>query len=131
MPPEVPGVRFRAGELGAIHPRLLTGADADHLAVQGIADGVRLRVLHGDETEQQVASCVLGERAAHHAAEVLRRHGATVARLRQRDPENFPRLFGRRAVSRIGFDHDETAALLSAECLERPRFIARRDHAVG
>ena len=74
---QVPEVGLRPGELGAVDARLLAGADADHLAAEGVADRVRLGVLERDEAEQQVAARLGGELAADDLGEVAlgRRRG--------------------------------------------------------
>mmetsp|Transcript_17219 Transcript_17219/g.48961 ORF Transcript_17219/g.48961 Transcript_17219/m.48961 type:complete len:217 (-) Transcript_17219:1037-1687(-) len=57
---EPPRRNLPARELDAVDAALLPGAHADHHAVLGVADGVRLRVLDGDHARDHVELRLLG-----------------------------------------------------------------------
>ena len=52
---EPPVVGFVGGESGAVNPGLLSGADADHLAVLRQADRVALSVFQRDQRHENVS----------------------------------------------------------------------------
>lgn len=80
MEAEPPGVGFVASEAGAVDAGLLAGAEADYwggwleisysgiegfgdtLAVQGVADGVGLRIFESDSCDCEVPQSGVGER---------------------------------------------------------------------
>ena len=112
---QVPDIRLGPGELGAVDPRLLAGPDTDHLAVQGIADRVRLGVFQGYQGEQQIPFRGCVEFAADDVVEIPGFKPAVVSLLRQGGAEHLPRFDRRRAVVRIGLDDHEGTALLGGQ----------------
>ena len=58
---QIPVVRFAAGKSRAVHAGLLSCPDADGLSVRDVAYGIGLGVLQGDEGDQQILLCVLGD----------------------------------------------------------------------
>ena len=59
---EPPIVSFVGRESSAVNPRLLSGADADHLAVLGQADRVALSVFQRDQRHEDVSLHLGGQR---------------------------------------------------------------------
>mmetsp|Transcript_12883 Transcript_12883/g.40882 ORF Transcript_12883/g.40882 Transcript_12883/m.40882 type:complete len:313 (+) Transcript_12883:267-1205(+) len=130
---EPPGLELAGGELDAVEARLLAGADADELAVEGEGDRVGLGVLAGDGGEEEVAP-FLGRDVGggDDAVEVGGDEGAVVAALDEADAEDLPVLERCRArlVVRRDPDADELARLFRGEHPERVLVEARRDDAV-
>ena len=58
---EKPGIGFAARQPGTVYARLLPSANAYHLAVIGVADGIGLRVFEGDEGDDHVAASSAGK----------------------------------------------------------------------
>merc|ERR1712039_730898 len=58
---KVPSRDLPAGELDAIHPALLPGADTNHHAILGVAHRVGLRVLDRDHAQDHVQLGLLGQ----------------------------------------------------------------------
>ena len=128
---QVPGVGLAARELGAVDARLLSGADADHLAADGVADRVRLRVLERDQPEQEVA---LGSRRrARRPATFSRSLAVTRCALRS-CVRRMPKIS---RDSRSGGSNAASACstmkpplFLALQDLQRGGLVARRDDAV-
>ena len=113
--------------------RLLPGTDADRLTVFGIADGIGLGVLQGDEGEQEVTPGTCGKFLVlrDDILEAVLRDGDVVALLLEGHAEDGLRFLFSRAVSRIHLDDEIAALALRLEDFERRFGIGGRDDAVG
>ena len=128
-----PAVRLVAREARAVDAALLAGADADGLAVVGVADGVALRVLERDGRDEEVA--LRGFRQVmvlrHDVVENVFVNLDIVAALLEHHAEDLFRLDGSGLVGGIHLEDDVVALFLRLEDLERLRLVARRDDAVA
>ncbi|TLD22845.1 hypothetical protein PspLS_07561 [Pyricularia sp. CBS 133598] len=123
-----PVVGLVAGEAGAVDAGLLAGAEADDLAVGGVADRVALGVLERDGGDGQVAQGRLGQgRAVLGHDDGAKRRGRdldVVAMLGQRHAVDGAHLLRARDVVGVHLQHQVAAALLLLEDLERRGVVA-------
>lgn len=123
--PPVVGLVTR--KTGAVNARLLAGAEADDLAVDGVADRVALRVLEGDGGDAEVAGGALGQGAVlggDYCSERLGRDFDIVAVLLQVDAVDGTGLGWAGVVFGVNLKDEVLAALLLAEDLESGVLVA-------
>ena len=128
-----PGVRLGAGQTGAVDAGLLARAHADGLPVVGIADGVGLGVLEGDQRDDQVDLRLLRQLLVFRD-DVLKQRLVdleVVTALLEGDAEDLLGLLHGRDVALVDGDDVVGALALLLEDLQRLRLIARGDHAVA
>ena len=133
MMPQLPEVGLVAGQTGAVYARLLPRAHADGLPAHHVADGVGLRVLEGDEGDEQVAlrlrgqGFVFGDDVFKQTLVQLQR----VAPLLEGNAKAHLALQRRRHVIFVDLDDVVIALALAAKDLQRFRLVAGGDDAVG
>ena len=128
-----PVVRFLAGQSGAMNSGLLACAHTDHLAISGIANRVRLRVLERYRRNQQISQRILAEHLVlgYHVRKRARIDFHIVSTLLQSKAEYCPRLDCVRLVFvHVESQHTVVAALFLAQNVQSFRLVARRDNAV-
>lgn len=117
-----PVVGLVACKTSTVDTGLLTGAETNNLAVDGVTDRVALGVLEGDGGDGKVASSLSGEGAGvlggDDGAEVLGRDLDIVAGLLEVDAVYAAGLDGIGVVIGINLEHQITAALLLLEDLK-------------
>mmetsp|Transcript_96182 Transcript_96182/g.248706 ORF Transcript_96182/g.248706 Transcript_96182/m.248706 type:complete len:588 (-) Transcript_96182:9-1772(-) len=130
---QAPSRHLAAGELHAVHAALLPGADADHHALSGVADGVRLRVLDGDRRNDQVELRGLRQvlLVRHDLLQVCLGEDRVVALLHEAETAGDAVLHDRRLEVLVGLEDDELAALLGLQDLQRLGRVAGGDDAVA
>ena len=128
-----PVVGLAARQPRAVDAALLTGADADRLAVLDVADGVGLGVFERDERDDEVDPGLLRQllRVRHEVLQAAFIDDAVVVALLEGDAEDVAVLVRGANVSFIDLHDVVVALLLGLEDLERLVGVARGDHAVG
>ncbi|KAH6608706.1 hypothetical protein Trco_002052 [Trichoderma cornu-damae] len=130
-----PVVGLVAGEAGAVDARLLAGAEADDLAVDGVADGVALGIFEGDGGDGEVAGGALGEGSgvlgSDDGAERPGGDLGVVAVLLEADAVDGPGLDGAGVVVRVDLEDEVLASLLLPEDLQSGVLVAGGNDAVG
>mmetsp|Transcript_17965 Transcript_17965/g.24704 ORF Transcript_17965/g.24704 Transcript_17965/m.24704 type:complete len:577 (-) Transcript_17965:277-2007(-) len=129
--PQPPDRHLPAGQLHTVHAALLARAHAHHLPRAGEAHAVALRVLERDRGQQQVPPGVLRQGARPHVLQVLLGQHHGVARLHEAHAQHLAVLLGGGHVGGVALQHDELAALLPAQDLQRGRLVARGDDPVA
>ena len=129
-----PDVGLVTCQTGAVDTALLTGTDTDGLTVLHVADRVRLRILQGDQGDDQVALGLRGEGL------VLRRdvleEGIVVeldliAALLEGDAEHLLALDGLWHVAGVYLNHIIGALALVLQYLNGLRGVVRGNHTVA
>ena len=113
MLPQVPRIGLAARQTRAVDAALLSGTDADGLAIFHVAHRIRLGVLQRDERYDEVDLCGIGDFLVlgHDVCQQILVDGEEVVPLFKRDAENIlVFLFGAHVVS-IDL-HDVVVALL-------------------
>lgn len=130
-----PVVGLVAGKTGAVDTGLLASAEADHLAVVGVAHRVALGVLEGDGGDSQVTSSALGESTGvlggDDGGEGLGRNLDIVAVLLELDAVDASGLGGGGVVLGVDLENEVLAALLLLEDGKGSLLVARGNDTVG
>mmetsp|Transcript_8361 Transcript_8361/g.19738 ORF Transcript_8361/g.19738 Transcript_8361/m.19738 type:complete len:546 (-) Transcript_8361:147-1784(-) len=128
-----PSCHLATCELHAVHAALLACTYADHHPVLAVTDGVGLRVLDGDGSQDQIFLRLVrdGLAAGDHLRQLRRIEERVVALLHEAHTADHAVLQVRMLEVRIGLQNDELAALLGLEHLQSLRDEAWGDDAVA
>mmetsp|Transcript_50236 Transcript_50236/g.106739 ORF Transcript_50236/g.106739 Transcript_50236/m.106739 type:complete len:411 (+) Transcript_50236:326-1558(+) len=127
-----PSGHLPARKLNAINSALLTGTDANHHAVLGVADRVGLGVLDGDHAQDHVELGLLREVLFRRGDLLQEAHVAdlVVPLLHEADAASHSELHVRELEVVVRLQHDEFAALLGLQNLQGLRLEARSDDTI-